>query len=565
MIVYGDRSRTVRTSHRLVEIDAALAGVGDMPPGIARHTALQSAFIALGEVIQGIADADRAMYGADGSSPGEAALMVALVGLGRELMQSGRNDYSSAAPSPLPEALPTLPSEIELQVPEGYAFYGLYPEAYGDAALNLCLPHPVRVIGIRSIGVSLAAIVAAVLNAPPPFTVRPIGHPSDRAIAVAPAIDPAAHYVIVDEGPGRSGSSFAAVGEWLEQQGVPPERQLFLTSHANGPGSAAAPATLARWRRTPSAAVGSNMANRLADAVSELTGQPDGALQDISAGSWRSRLIASQDDWPPVDPLGERRKYLLGAGGQSWLLKFAGLGGEAERKLEIAHILHAAGFTAEAIGTLHGFIVQRWIDGYPLDLRDVPPIREAARYIGARAQLLPAAQSGASIAKLHEMALFNIGTAIGEKAAAPLRAWLSRLPELQARSCPIQIDGRCDPHEWIRTGDGYLFKTDTLDHHAGHDLIGCQDFAWDAAGFLCEFELGGAAANRFLALLDQAAPRPVDRMLLAFLTPCYLAFRLGAAILAAEALRHSPAEAERNRKAAERYAQQISRLALDGD
>ena len=137
--------------------------------------------------------------------------------------------------------------------------------------------------------------------------------------------------------------------------------------------------------------------------------------------------------------------------------------------------------------------------------------------------------------------------------------------ELQARSRPIRIDGRCDPHEWIRTGEGHLIKTDALDHHAGHDLIGCQDLAWDAAGFICEFELGGGLADHFLGLLDRAAPRPVERTLLAFLTPCYLAFRLGAATLAAEALHHWPAEADRNRRAAERYGQQLSRLAIDGD
>src|SRR5690606_28749357 len=47
---------------------------------------------------------------------------------------------------------------------EGHAFYCLYPEAYAEAARRSRLPPSTMVIGIRSIGMGLAAMVAAALG-----------------------------------------------------------------------------------------------------------------------------------------------------------------------------------------------------------------------------------------------------------------------------------------------------------------------------------------------------------------------------------------------------------------
>src|SRR5579871_2839420 len=63
--------------------------------------------------------------------------------------------------------VPPLPDEITSSVPEGYAYYGVYPEDYGRAAIRFfreVQPKRVVVIGIRSIGTSLSAVVAAVLK-----------------------------------------------------------------------------------------------------------------------------------------------------------------------------------------------------------------------------------------------------------------------------------------------------------------------------------------------------------------------------------------------------------------
>ena len=57
---------------------------------------------------------------------------------------------------------------------------------------------------------------------------------------------------------------------------------------------------------------------------------------------------------------------------------------------------------------------------------------------------------------------------------------------------PVEIDGRLHAWSYLRR-DGHLLKTDALDHHAGHDLVGCQDIAWDIVG--AKIELGPDAVR----------------------------------------------------------------------
>ncbi|MCL4401880.1 MAG: hypothetical protein M1436_04320, partial [Acidobacteria bacterium] len=88
-----------------------------------------------------------------------------------------------------------LPHSVRMSVPEGYAYYGLYPETYIEAAARFRAevePRVVVAIGIRSIGTSLSAVVWAALEAAGcrvhSFTVRPRGHPFDRQLALSPRL-----------------------------------------------------------------------------------------------------------------------------------------------------------------------------------------------------------------------------------------------------------------------------------------------------------------------------------------------------------------------------------------
>jgi hypothetical protein len=297
-------------------------------------------------------------------------------------------------------------------------------------------------------------------------------------------------------------------------------------------------------------------ADRIASWAAGLLGPLDGPLENISGGAWRSRAFAGQADWPAVNPNQERLKFLASTGGDTWLIKFAGLGDEGERKLRRGRVLAAAGLVPEIRGLIHGFLVERWVDAQPLSA-PAEAVPFVARYLSARARLLAPAGAGASLEALFEMAEYNLGRELGIKGAQGLER---PAPDLQGQVRPMAVDGRCDAHEWLQLPGGRFLKADALDHDAAHDLIGAQDLAWDAAGAIVELDLDVDQAARLPALLDRLAPHPISRPLLEFLMPCYIAFRLGAARLAEASLGHWPEEAARNGAAAERYVARLRRL-----
>ena len=566
MIVYGDRSDVVDAGAERGALAAAFARLPAFPPGLPRHGALIAAFTRLGQLVQGLADRDRAAAGADGASLAEAALMPALVAVARAVLASWQSGFAHLAPLPNLPSVP--PGDVELRLPEGYAYYALYPEAYALAADKLAPAGEPRVVGLRSIGTGLAAIVAARLGAAPPLTVRPVGHPFARRIELAPAAEaallddaPHVHFVVVDEGPGLSGSSFAAVGAWLAARDVPLARVAFVTGHSGGPGGQADKNVRHIWAGVRRASADWHELippATLRAWVATLVPLADEPLVDLSGGAWRALRYLDETTWPAVDPGRERIKFgARAADGGRVLVKFAGLGAVGEAKLARARMLHVAGLAPEPLGAVHGFLVERWAEG------DVPGPADrtaVARYLGARAHLLgDAPRGGASLVALHAMAMHNLAEALGPDGARVLDRWSERLDALAARARPMPVDGKLDRHEWVRVVDGALLKTDALDHDGAHDLIGAQDLAWDAAGALVEWEVADAPA--FLAALDEAAPRAVDRELLAFLLPCYVAFRLGGAKLAEASLGGWPEEAARNRVAAARYAAALARWA----
>ena len=131
------------------------------------------------------------------------------------------------------------------------------------------------------------------------------------------------------------------------------------------------------------------------------------------------------------------------------------------------------------------------------------------------------------------MARRNISLGLGEDAARALYRWEPRVAALQRRVRPVRTDNRLDRHEWLRRADGRLLKADALDHHQAHDLIGCQDIAWDVAGAMVEFDLETEEAERLIAASEQAWGTILDRELLDFCLVAYPAFRLGLASIGA--------------------------------
>lgn len=560
MLVFGDRRRTASPAASIEALEARLARLA--PSGRARLEALSEAFVAAAELAQGLADAVFAERGEDGPADAPDAAAAVVLELARCLAAAWRDQPPPASPALDGLRGQPLPPLIEPRTGEGYAFYALYPETYAEAAAGSGLGPDTLVIGLRSIGLGLAAMVAAEIGAEPPVSVRPVGHPFRRELRLSRTYQDrlrrARTVAVADEGPGLSGSSFQAVAEALERAGAAPERVVYFPSHPGPPGPQADPQWRRRWETLERRVTGFDqaVAPRLAAWVEDLTGRAQAPPVELSGGAWRGLAHPDEAAWPPADSLRERRKFRLEAAGGTWLLKFAGLGPGTAAKHARAAALAQAGFTPAMAGLRHGFLVERWIERAeaPLDRRAL--IERMGAYLGFRARRFPARDDdGAPLAVLWDMARVNAAEALGRDAAAGLDRWAEALPDLEPRVRRVFTDNRLHPWEWIAAQDGRILKTDAVDHAEAHDLVGAQDVAWDFAGAWAEFGLSPAEEAR----LAQAAGLAPDPDLLAFLKPCYLAFQLGAFALAAGGHGHWPAEAGRLRRRSDTYAIQLSR------
>src|SRR5947209_6517472 len=118
----------------------------------------------------------------DAGDPGAQQFVPITDGLAARLV----GDPAAPAPTTLLAQLPTsIPPTLHVSPPEGFAYYALHP---GDmAALAAEAPsrsQHVLVIGVRTIGVTLSAVVAAELQKRGKharrITVRPDAHPYNR-------------------------------------------------------------------------------------------------------------------------------------------------------------------------------------------------------------------------------------------------------------------------------------------------------------------------------------------------------------------------------------------------
>lgn len=605
MLVYGDAKRVEDPREKVAAMRAGLERLVTTRPRIERHAILAELLVEAGELEQGLLDQQLAQNGDERPSPvGEAASRLTRA-VAAVLLPSFRTfgalpagEDARFATAPIERALDELlaaplPETIAVSVPEGYAFYGLYPETYfcaAEAALR-GEEGPLRVIGIRSIGTGLAAAVAAVAGERATVaSVRPEGHPFSRKVAISQWLgrellgesgDGArARYAVVDEGPGLSGSSFGCVADWLEDRGVAAESVSFFPSHRGGLGPYSSERHRARWDRARRQVVEfedvfASPAARwpLASWVKDLTGEPEGALEDLSAGRWREKLFPDRSLWPAADVQGERRKYLLAAGGRRWLLKFAGLGRYGREKLAIARVLGEAGLIPPVAGLRHGFLAGPWLEeARPLPLApEVDRLRlldAVAGYLACRAARLPAAveERGATPVKLFEMMVFNTQRALGPMLAEIVKDWRRRLPEVARLERLVLTDNKMHAWEWLVTAKGKILKADALDHHRGNDLVGPQDLAWDLAGAAVEFDLDPAELDLLADAVARRSGTPrAERVQLDFYRLAYLAFQTGRHTLAAEALEHSaPAESAGMRSEMERYAERLRQAIARG-
>jgi hypothetical protein len=563
MIMYGDQHRhedplrLIRQLHQHCNslLHCSLHDAQD------RSTSL---LISCGELAQGLLDAQFYAAGQDEWTPLAehcAALMrlaasTAVDGCQDEVVKKLRSELECIQALDIPES-------ITIKTPEGFAFYAVYPELYAFAAAGIePRNRPEIVIGLRSIGISLAAVVAHRFGSTAMLvTLRPTGHPYDRTINLGPKLlarllaNASGRYGIVDEGPGLSGSSFMAVADWLIQRGVKPEQLDFFPSHAGEPGSKASDSHRSLWQNSHRhvfgfEAIACDVLKKTGAGFGQTT--PSAPWRDLSGGKWRDILFAQGDLFPPCNLFLERRKY-LSAAEEPGLAKFAGLGQYGQLLFARAKLLSSADLIPPVRDLRRGFILSDWLtDAVPLlKPRALTPfdrsalLEQVARYLEYLVIYFPANQPGANANSLCKMAEFNLSQVLSEDLRGLFSDYDEQRDVFDQMSRPIGTDNKMQPWEWLRQPDGKWLKADALEHHADHCCIGAQDVAWDVAGAICELEM---TADESISLIERLSPHSkICRSPAAFefYQICYIAFQIGYCTLSAQSHATFRPESER--------------------
>lgn len=547
MLVFRDGKQTLSGRRLLTDLIAELRALS-FATGHTRNELLISCLLRAGELECAAADLDP-------FSSETFGLCTVTDLLASALLRPEKTPVLALQTERMAVSLRPQPS-VEVSAPEGFCYYGLHPLDYADVLQQAAASSaPVTVIGIRGIGTTLSAVVAAAFRegrspqqlrtAPVErFTVRPTGHPYDRVAELSVRAQGqvraqskrGANFLVVDEGPGMSGSSFLAVGEALERAGAVAGQITFIGSRQVDPAALVALNAQQRWRRFHFLCVQSQQ--RL----------PKHADLPVYGGDWRDRfdgaagLERSSGWWPLSAP-----KYVSGDG--RMLFKFCGHGRYGKRVLARAALAAEAGFApaVEDSGLgFHGYVMQR---GRLLSATDANQqiLDRIAAYLAFRAATMRAA--AVDTQALEAMARFNVSQLAGGELPGDFSLAVER---------PVVADARMMPHEWMRSGD-HILKLDHAQHGDDHFFPGPTDIAWDLAGAIVEWRLSAAAAQalieRYAALAEDEVQPRLENYLLA-----YAAFRAGFCTMARSAMQHLPAEAALLQRDAKRYGEQLSVL-----
>jgi hypothetical protein len=437
-----------------------------------------------------------------------------------------------------------LNAEVRVAVPEGFAYYALHPLDYVDMVRGVPLQSRFSaVIGIRSIGSTLSAVVQAALRADgvhaQRITVRPTGHPYDRETVftdpetqwIADMRSHQATFFVVDEGPGLSGSSFLSVGDALVSAGIQRGAIAFLCSRQPYAPSLTAPNAAERW---PSFR---------AFCTKPTQHLPRQAKHYVAGGIWRANVFDSEEEWPASWLQMERLKFL--SEDRKCLFKFEGFGRFGAEVHERAMHVADAGYGPRPLRREEGFGVYPWVRGRWLSSRDANPVtlHRMAAYCAFRATTISAATT--SNGELEAMLGFNVREEFG------IDLPQDRLTLSVER--PTIADGRMLPHKWI-DADGVLLKVDSASHGDDHFFPGPCDIAWDLAGAIVEWNLNAEAREGLLHNYKLHAGEDCRERIWNYVL-AYSVFRTAYSRMAAAAMRGS-AEEERLMRDYQRYRAQ---------
>ena len=529
--IFRDGKKTVPTRKMIGELESSLRSAS-----AADREALLDALIRAGELEAALADCDSQ------GSHSAAALTDALARAFLGEAQTIRSAHELLARL----AQQSVPTEITISPPEGFAYYALSPLDFSAGLrLSLAPEDSWAVIGIRSIGTTLSALASASLEQrgahTQRITVRPTGHPFDRVTHFTPQQERwiaslqrhGPRFLVVDEGPGMSGSSFLSVAEALERTGVPADRIYLAGSRDPDLETLRAPDAARRWRRYHWQSVTSQVHAKYRNH------------EFFGADQWRARHFR-EEDWPSCWTQMERLKFLSSNG--DTLFKFEGFGRFGREVRERSQRIADAGFGYPVENAGDGMSAYSYVDGRLLGAADLTSkiLDRIAEYCAHRREFLA---SGPVCQQLPKMVAFNLEQEFG--AAPPF--------DLEALICerPVVTDGQMYPHEWMRTRDGRILKFDGSSHGDDHFFPGPTGIAWDLAGAIVEWKMNQDAADRlaekYKALTGDDPSRRLPIYLLA-----YSVFRMGYCKMAAEVETGTP-EAARLKKSYRLYRQAVER------
>jgi hypothetical protein len=395
-----------------------------------------------------------------------------------------------------------LPERLRVSPPEGFAYYALHPGDFADAIDRLETPGPVGVVGIRSVGTTLSAVALAALKSrgisSSRITVRPRGHPYDRTtqlqeeqVTWARELNrQGARFLVVDEGPGLSGSSFLSSAECLLQEEIGADRITLMGTRGVDPSQLCARDASARWTKFSWRQVPSRITRRF-----------EGSTR-LSGGLWRDLLLPDRNQQPACWPEMDTVKYWSRDGHEVY--KFEGFG-EAGRKVrERASLLYDSGFSARAEDANDGMSSYRFIRGRALtkEALSTEVLDRLAAYCAFREKGFRS--DCAANGLVEEMAFFNYREETGRE--------LPVSPGLFRTHSPVICDGRMSPHEWIQCADGRLMKVDGCKDGDDHFLPGPTDIAWDLAGAIVEWDMDRDAAEYLLGKFRAKSGRSTEKV-----------------------------------------------------
>jgi hypothetical protein len=542
MYVFREGRRTASGAELISRLRGALRRWRGAPAQDSEDSLL-AALIAAGELECALLDGD----GGDAALPDLSCGIAAEItdGLARALL-TGRKDLFLSILQKVEQL--RIGERYEVAVQEGFAYYALHPRkvamcietlrlailgfntpGYNTPGHNTELHNPweqrtgVCVVGIRSIGVTLGAVACAslALRGVPcqRISVRPTGHPYDRKLELTPRLREwvarggAAEFLVVDEGPGISGSSFLAVAEALEGCGAAAGRIHLIGSREADPATLRVANACQRWGRYPF------------HAMQAAPLEPPGAGANHSGGAWRRHFHCADEAmpavWTPLEPA-----TFLAHDGQS-VFRYEGLGHYGEAVGARAERLADSGFAPRYRGHRRGFGEYARVPGRMLYLGQCSPelLTRMARYLALRCTAF--AGGAAQTPELETMLRWNWQLEFGEELGSA---------ESQMRTERVVVcDGGMMPHEWLRSTRGELLKLNAGSYGDNHFFPGPCDMAWDVAGTIVEWELEGEARDRFVGEYARRSGDAIAERLDPYLL-AYATFRMGWSRMAAAAM-----------------------------